>query len=116
MTFIHLICEYRQNSCFLNSLLINIHMPPLIHSNPDLKENLLSFCKENISALSSEVVHDHLIFLLLPNKTEKEQNIGSYSVTQLMKDNDLKTLSLKIVQIWTRCLGFKFERRKKLCG
>ena len=91
-------------------------MPPLLHSNLDLRDNLLKFCKDNINHLSLEVIHDYLLSDTLSNlaKTiEKEQNIGTYICEQLMTDNGLKTLSLTTVQRWMKKLGFKFEPKKK---
>lgn len=92
------------------------HLPPLLEANPDLTQSLVSFCKENLSQLSAELVASYLHDTALPSllKTrQSELNQPDFSIEDLLKENRLTKVDVSTIYRWLDRLGFKYEVRKK---
>ena len=113
--------EFRINDCFMNPAkgLKNrkLALPRLINDDPDILKSMINFCRENISNLTVECVHQFLLRDAIPKlaKTMQEEHPHRQAPTieSILKSYGLKTLSIKTVQSWMKRLGFKYEPRKK---
>ena len=108
---------YRNNNDTLANLVVQkTSIPPILDYNPDLHQNVLSFCRHNINNLSIESLQHHLYTNALPALAEsikKEQQLETFELSHLLEQYGLKNLSLPTVQRWMKKLGFKYEMRKK---
>ena len=83
---------YRENDAFPNSSKLRSSkskVPYFLYSHPDVAENIISFCKLNITSLSIEMVHDHIHQYIIPNLVillKTERNDLSYDKSDLFKD------------------------------
>ena len=111
--------QYRGTDSFTNPALVRegkIDLPPMLNNNPELVTLILSFCRQNIDRLNTEMVHSHIINDVLP---EIVKNIGTYRkdhdycIDKLLSENGLKSLSIRTVNRWMHKLGFKYQTRKK---
>ena len=111
--------QYRENDAFPNSSKLRSRkstMPFILSSNPDLAEQIITYCKEELSTLTSESVHHFVHETAIPNLVEtiqKERNDYEYDKTQLFKEYQLKKLTVGTIYKWMLHLGFKYETRKK---
>ena len=91
-------------------------LPPMLDSNPDLKEYLVTYAKENLSNLTAELLYSYLQETAMPALLEqrrRETGNGEMTMEELLKENQLKTLTLRTIYNWMDRLGFKYETRKK---
>ena len=112
--------SYHCNDCFTNPSHSNSNShknaPPLLYENPDLLKSVLDFCKDNISRLTVDLIHDHIINEIIPQAVEiyqKDSNNPNYTKEDLFLKYWLKTLNPKTVYNWMICLGFKHEPHQK---
>ena len=110
---------YRNNDTFLNISRLKpktTQLPVLLATNPDVCDEILQFCRKNLSTLTIELVQDHLHSVVIPNllsKLKTERSNSEYSIEDLYSEFQLKSISLSTTHRWLRILGFKYERRKK---
>ena len=91
-------------------------LPPLLHSNPDIKEAILTHCNDNLSTLSVESLHEYITTKCLPTLLETrrvETKNNSMTMEDLLRENRLRTVHPKTVNNWLRQLGYKYCPRKK---
>ena len=84
-------------------------MPRLFNDNPDTLKSMINFCRENISSLTVESVHQFLLREEIPKLAKTLQT----DTQNVLTSYGLKTLNIKTVQNWMKQLGFKYEPRKK---
>ena len=109
---------FRDNDCFVNpgrNSGDNSKIPRLFSDNPDLFQQTTDFCRQNINSLSCEVVHQYLLDTALPKLVQSIQKDSQkdFSMDDLFRMYNLKTLNVKTIQNWMNRLGFKYEPRKK---
>ena len=111
--------SYRDKDGFPNSSKLSSaksKLPYFLYSNPDVCDEILSFCKTNISTLSGELVHTHLHECVLPTivKTiQEERKDETYNEHDLFKEFRLKSLTMMTVYNWMHHLGMRYESRRK---
>ena len=72
-TVMHWFWQYRSKDCFVNTPAHSKSkdsLPSFLASNPDAVESLTSYCNNNLSTLSVERVHHHIIDELIPKLVE----------------------------------------------
>ena len=91
-------------------------LPTLFTSNPDLKDAFLSYCYENLSNLSAEMLQEYLFKVCLPALLKQriaETNNADMTIRDVLKENHLQTLSVRTINVWLSKFGFKYSPRKK---
>ena len=106
------------NQCFINKYSTSKKdiLPPFLDNNPDITEAIISFCKNNLINLSAEVVQEYIIETCVPQLVQsrkKELQNNNINVDFIMKENNLKCICLRTVQLWLNKLGFRYCERKK---
>ena len=111
---------YRDTDSFPNSSKLRpskSKLPYSPYSNPDVCEQIISYCKDNLSTLSMESVFNHLHDQILPKLVQtiqKERNELDYTKRGLLKEYHIKQLTMMTVYNWmTKHLGFKYKQRRK---
>ena len=82
---------------------------------PDAVQSIISFCKENLSTISVETVHQHIHDSVIPklvNKIAREQSQDNYCKEILFSEYRIKTLTLATTFSMSK-LGFNYHPRKK---
>ena len=94
----------------------NRTLPPFLDNNPDARQKIIEFARENIAKLSGELlyqyIHNEILPDLLQRRREETRN-QNMTLDDLLKENHLKYLTLATVYGWMRALNFKYEVRKK---
>ena len=99
-----------------NNISSKSRQPYFLSSNPDAVAAILSYCKENISGLSGEMLYSFIHDTLLPNLVEKikeEREDQSYTLDELKKEFRLDKLTQITVHRWMHALGLRYEPRSK---
>ena len=110
---------YREANMFPNFFKLRSKkskLPNFLSENPDCVEAIHEYCKENLSSLSVEKVHDHLHEVVLPNianTIKKHRNDASYDVQSLKKEYKLRELTVRTVCLWMNILGYVYGSRRK---
>ena len=92
-------------------------LPPMLDWNPDLKDAVLKYCKENLPTLSGETVYNYLLETALPkllNDRREELEDDNFSFENLLQENGLTKLTMATIYNWMRRLGFKYGPRTKV--
>ena len=113
-------CNYCENDSFINptkdpNSSIN-QLPPLLADNPDAVQSIISFCKENLSTISIESVHQHIHDSVIPKlvkKISQERSQDDYCKQMLFSEYRMKSLTLATTFSWMSKLGFNYYPRKK---
>ena len=50
-----------------NKLKNKSNLPPLLESNPEVKEAVINYCNENLSTLSGELLHHYITEKCIPS-------------------------------------------------
>jgi hypothetical protein len=108
----------RNNEAFPNPHVIGTKtsLPPLLDRNPELKQNIIEYAKQNLNDLSAEIIYSYLQEVALPEllKERRAELVNPrYTMTQLLKENQLTKLSMTTVFRWMGRLGFRYETRRK---
>ena len=111
---------YRENDCFpnphLNKIEVQSMLPPFLSANPDIIDQINSYCKSNLSAVSVELVFDRLHGHIIPNfvkKIKEERGVSEYTSESLFKEYGLSKLTIVTVGRWMNKLGYTYEPLKK---
>ena len=91
-------------------------IPYFLSCNPEVSGQIIAYCKENLSTISTESIYCHIHDSIIPNLVQAIQNDRdsiSYSRSDLFKEFRLKKLTLATVYNWMKHLGFRYERRRK---
>ena len=115
----HLI--YRRNKeCFPNPSSPRISKkandPAIFSKNPDLKKNLIRFCKINLNTLSVDLVKEFLEKEEMPKLLEEYKrmlNNENYTYRNLLQHNGLKKINASTINKWLLRLGYSYDMRKK---
>lgn len=98
-------------------------LPPMLDRNPDLKDKLNEYCRDNLDVLSGELVyswlHNEGLPQLIKDRNEEVrqdcENQGGEDLTfdDILKENGLSNLCQTTVYNWMNILKFKYGPRKK---
>ena len=91
-------------------------MPPFLDNNPDVKEAIIIYCNNNLINLTASEVQEFIISKCLPQlvQTRKEEtNDNSITIDTILKENGLKSITVRAVSGWMNILGFRYCERKK---
>ena len=91
-------------------------IPIFLSDNCNCVEEIHSNCKNNLSTLSVERLHNHIHAIILPKivKTIREkQNDVSFDVAKLLKEYNLTNISVRTVCTWMHKLGYMYGLRQK---
>ena len=111
--------QYRENNCFINPgkhKSTTKTLPPFLAENPDVVQSINSFCKENLSTISVETVHHHILDTVIPKlvkKIARERSQDDYCKEIMFSKYKLKTLTNSTTFSWMTKLGFNYHPRKK---
>ena len=89
--------------------------PPFLENNPDFRQRILDYARENLKDLSGELLHSYISTVLLPElltTRRTETGIQDMSMNDLMHENGLSKLTLTTVYNWMSSrLNFKYKPR-----
>jgi hypothetical protein len=114
---------YRDYDVFPNPSTIRsgkTQKPQLFQNNPDLFEAFLTYTRDNLDMLSTEMVHSYLLTIALPEvvrrrNEEKEDDEDPDTIDMVLKESGVrKGLHHSTVHNWLKLLNFKYDVRKKL--
>jgi hypothetical protein len=92
-------------------------LPPLLDRNPELARSIIQYAKHNLNELSAELLYSYLHEIALPvllDERRAELADESYTMKQLLQENQLTKVSMATIFRWMRRLpGFKYEVRRK---
>ncbi len=108
----------RNNEAFPNPHVIGMKtsLPPLLDRNPEVKQSIMEYAKQNLNDLSAELIYSYLHEVALPallNDRRAELVNPTLTMEQLLEENQLTKLSMTTVFRWMGRLGFKYETRRK---
>jgi hypothetical protein len=92
-------------------------LPPLLDRYPELARSIVLYAKQNLNELSAELLYSYLHEVALPALLEErraELVDEFYTMEQLLGENRLTKLSIPTIFRWMKCLGFKYEVRRKI--
>ena len=117
---------FKKEHVFRNPYLIRTSrkgLPKMLDANPDLMNAFIAYGKENLQALSAEMMHTWLHDVAIPEliKQRKREIFGEEIVIQvtdddrlhLLKENSMSKLCLNTVYSWLSVCGFNYVARKK---
>ncbi len=90
--------------------------PPMLDNNPDMRQKLIDYARENLSTLSTELLYSYTKDTLLPELLEKrKQETGNIDMTidDVLHENGLPTLCLSTMNNWMNRLHLSFHSRRK---
>ena len=103
------------NSSKLRSL--KSKLPSFLQDNADFIEAVHSYCKENLSSLSVERLHNHIHANILPQLVTSigtSQNVPNYNLDKLLSEYHLKgKICVSTVCSWMKMLGYVYGLRQK---
>ena len=113
--------HFRMNrECFTNPAIQRRYrtqfLPPLLHRNPELKDGILSYARQNIDRLTAELICHYLYTKGMPvllEQCKKERGDPGLSMHDLLQEHGLTKICVSTVYKWLKQLGFRFEARKK---
>jgi hypothetical protein len=91
-------------------------LPPLLDRNPDLARSIINYAKQNLNELSAELLYSYIHEIALPallDERRAELADETYTMGQLLLENQLTKVSIPTIFRWMRRLGFKYEIRRK---
>ena len=91
-------------------------LPTLFDNNPEVQDAFTSYCYDNLSTLSAELLHEYMLNICLPvllNQRRKETNNKKMTMKELLQENNLQTLNVRTIQKWLSTLGFKYSPCRK---
>jgi hypothetical protein len=91
-------------------------LPPLLDRHPELARSIIQYAKQNLNELSAELIYSYLHEIALPvllDERRAELVDESYTMQQLLQENQLTKVSMTTIFRWMRRLGFKYEVRRK---
>ena len=95
--------------------------PSLFDCYPELKDQMLSYCKQNIENLTTETLycwfHDIALPNLIADRKKEMMDIGGNNeevdMGTILKEHGMTTLCQKTVLNWMTSMGFKYSPLKK---
>jgi hypothetical protein len=91
-------------------------LPPLLDRNPELAKCIITYAKQHLNELSAELLYSYVHEIALPallDERRAELANESYTMEQLLHENQLTKVSITTIFRWMRRLGFKYEPRRK---
>lgn len=91
-------------------------LPPLLDMNPEIKNAICTFIKENLSELTSEFLLSYIQETVLPNfllLRKQETSNKILTIQDILKEHGLSKLCLTTVYTWLQKLGYLYQPRKK---
>jgi hypothetical protein len=90
---------HRNNEAFPNPHVIGMKtsLPPLLDRNPEVKQSIMEYAKQNLNGLSAELIYSYLHEVALPallNDRRAELVNPTLTMEQLLEENQLTKLSL----------------------
>ncbi len=115
---------FHHNRKFLRPPHKNDNLPPFLQQNPNVVQAMQQYGCENLSQLSIEFMMEYVHAVVLPVMFAKEKNVSVQEVQrnpqefqnemqQVFKKYGLTCVCLSTVYKWMKCLGFKYETRRK---
>ena len=110
-TILQWFCDFCDHDCFTNIKTKRSKtetLPPFLSNNPDVAHSIISFCKENLSTISVEIVHENIINKVIPKvvkKIAKDCGQSDYYKQMLFQEYRLKKLTIATTFAWMRKLG-----------
>jgi hypothetical protein len=106
------------NEAFTNLHIIGTKtsLPPLLDQNPELRQCIIEYAKQNRNDLSAEIIYSYLHEVALPALSkERRAELASvrFMMAQLLEENQLTKLSMTAIFRWMGCLGFKYKTHQK---
>ncbi len=104
----------RNNEAFPNP---HVHsnktsLPPLLDRNRELGRSIIQYAKQNLNELSAELLYSYVHEIALPallDERRAELADESFTMEQLLRENQLTKVSITTIFRWMRRLGFKYE-------
>jgi hypothetical protein len=94
-----------------------------LQQNPDIVQALQQYGHENLGQLSIKFMTEYVHGVVLPSMVAKEKNLPVDEIQQeegyqtemckVIKKYGLTKVCPATVYKWTKCLGFKYETRRK---
>jgi hypothetical protein len=94
----------------------NTSLPSLLDHNPELARCIIQYAKQNMNELSVELLYSYVHAIALPALLEDRQAEladKTYTMEQLLHENQLTKVSGTTIFRWMRWLGFKYKMRRK---
>ena len=91
-------------------------LPMLFYANPEIKDAFMTNCYENLSNLSTKLLHEYLVSVCLPillKRRQTENGNCDMTIKDSLIENGLRTFNIRTVQNWLAMLGFKYCACKK---
>ena len=115
---------FRRNRKFLRPPRKKDNLPPFLQQNPNVVQAMQQYRCENLSQLSIEFMTEYVHDVVLPAMVAEEKNVSVQEVQrnpqefqnemqQVFKEYGLICVCPSTVYKWMKCLGFKYETRKK---
>jgi hypothetical protein len=89
-------------------------LPPLLDRNPDLARSIIQYAKQNLNELCAELLYSYIHEIALPallDERRAELANDTYTMEELLAENQLTKVSIPTIFRWMRRLGFKYEIR-----
>jgi hypothetical protein len=115
---------FRRNRKFLRPPHKKDNLPPFLQQNPNVVRAMQQYGCENLSQLSIEFMTEYVHDVVLPAMVAEEKNVSVQEVQrnpqelqnemrQVFKKYGLTCVCPSTVYKWMKCMGFKYETRKK---
>jgi hypothetical protein len=97
------------NEAFPNPHVIGMktYLPPLLDRNPEVKQSIMEYVKQNLNDLSAELIYSYLHKVALPallNDRRAELVNPTLTMEQLLEENQLTKLLMTTVFRWMGAL------------
>ena len=112
---------YHHDDCFYNqhssSSKNKSTISPFLIQHPDIVQQITDFARSNLSSLTVELLHRHIVDTLIPKlvtKVRNETNNPNLSINQFLHQYYICSgISIETVWKWMRQLGFDYKPHKK---
>jgi len=102
------------NVCYHRSKLEKY--PLFLENNPDFRDRLNIYAREHLQELSTELLYNYVIDVLLPEllkQRQEEENNNNLTVEDILKENGLRTFTVRTMNDWMHKLKYKYSAKTK---